>query len=34
VLVPTLAALLLLGTPFLHVRFNAPDARILPEDAP
>jgi len=34
VLVPTLAALLLLGTPFLHVRFNAPDARILPENAP
>jgi RND superfamily putative drug exporter len=34
VLVPTLAVLLLLGTPFLHVRFNAPDARILPEDAP
>ena len=34
VLVPTLAALLILGTPFLHVRFNAPDARILPEDAP
>ncbi|MEO5704746.1 MAG: MMPL family transporter, partial [Candidatus Limnocylindrales bacterium] len=23
-----------LGTPFLHVRFNAPDARILPENAP
>lgn len=34
VLVPTLAVLLLLGTPFLHVRFNAPDARILPENAP
>jgi len=34
VLVPTLALLLLLGTPFLHVRFNAPDARILPETAP
>ena len=34
VLVPTLAVLLLLGTPFLQVRFNAPDARILPEDAP
>ena len=31
---PTLALLLLLGTPFLHVRFNAPDARILPESAP
>jgi RND superfamily putative drug exporter len=34
VLVPTLAVLLVLGTPFLHVRFNAPDARILPESAP
>ena len=34
VLVPTLAVLLILGTPFLHVRFNAPDARILPENAP
>ncbi len=34
VLVPTLAVLLVLGTPFLHVRFNAPDARILPETAP
>ena len=34
VLVPTLAVLLALGTPFLHVTFNAPDARILPEDAP
>ena len=34
VLVPTLALLLALGTPFLHVRFNAPDARILPEAAP
>ncbi|HJP88061.1 MAG TPA: MMPL family transporter [Candidatus Limnocylindrales bacterium] len=34
VLVPTLGLLLVLGTPFLHVRFNAPDARILPEDAP
>ena len=34
VLVPTLALLLVLGTPFLHVRFNAPDARILPESAP
>jgi RND superfamily putative drug exporter len=31
VLVPTLAVLLLLGTPFLHVQFNAPDSRILPE---
>jgi RND superfamily putative drug exporter len=34
VLVPTLAALLLLGAPFLHVRFNAPDASILPETVP
>jgi RND superfamily putative drug exporter len=34
VLIPTLALLLALGTPFLHVRFNAPDARILPESAP
>ncbi len=34
VLVPTLALLLLLGTPFLHVQFNAPDARILPESVP
>jgi RND superfamily putative drug exporter len=34
VLVPTLALLLALGTPFLHVVFNAPDARILPESAP
>jgi RND superfamily putative drug exporter len=34
VLVPTLAVLLLLGSPFLHVRFNAPDARILPEHVP
>jgi putative drug exporter of the RND superfamily len=31
VLVPTLGVLLVLGTPFLHVRFNAPDERILPE---
>jgi RND superfamily putative drug exporter len=31
VLVPTLAVLMLLGAPFLHIRFNAPDARILPE---
>src|SRR5262245_31202379 len=34
VLVPTLALLLALGTPFLHVRFNAPDHRILPDVAP
>jgi putative drug exporter of the RND superfamily len=32
--VPTLAFLLLLGTPFLHVRFNAPDATILPPNVP
>ncbi|HJW22150.1 MAG TPA: MMPL family transporter [Candidatus Limnocylindrales bacterium] len=32
VLVPTLAVLVLLGAPFLHVRFNAPDFRILPEN--
>jgi RND superfamily putative drug exporter len=34
VLVPTLAALLVLGAPFLHVRFNAPDATILPASVP
>jgi RND superfamily putative drug exporter len=34
VLVPTLALLLALGTPFLSVRFNAPDASILPEGVP
>jgi len=34
VLVPTLALLLVLGTPFLHVQFNAPDSRILPESVP
>ena len=34
VLVPTLALLLALGTPFLHVQFNAPDSRILPESVP
>ena len=34
VLIPTLALLLLLGSPFLHVRFNAPDASILPPDVP
>ncbi len=32
--VPTLLVLLLLGTPFLHVRFNAPDATILPPSVP
>src|SRR6185436_10651004 len=30
VLIPTLLFLLVLGSPFLHVRFNAPDASILP----
>ena len=30
VLIPTLAFLLLLGSPFLHVRFNSPDASIPP----
>ena len=34
VLVPTLAFLLLLGSPFLHVRFNAPDSTILPPTVP
>jgi RND superfamily putative drug exporter len=34
VLLPTLAILLVLGSPFLHVRFNAPDASILPPDVP
>ena len=34
VLIPTLAALLILGAPFLHVRFNAPDATILPASVP
>jgi RND superfamily putative drug exporter len=34
VLIPTLAFLLILGTPFLHVRFNAPDASILPPNVP
>ena len=34
VLVPTLATLLVLGIPFLHVRFNAPDATILPASVP
>lgn len=34
VFVPTLAFLLLLGAPFLQVRFNAPDATILPPDVP
>jgi putative drug exporter of the RND superfamily len=34
VLVPTLTLLLVLGLPFLHVRFNAPDASILPASVP
>jgi RND superfamily putative drug exporter len=34
VLVPTLAFLLLLGAPFLHVRFNAPDSSVLPPSVP
>jgi RND superfamily putative drug exporter len=34
VLIPTLAFLLVLGIPFLHVRFNAPDASILPASVP
>ena len=34
VLVPTLAFLLILGSPFLHVRFNAPDSSVLPADVP
>jgi RND superfamily putative drug exporter len=33
-LIPTLALLLVLGSPFLHVRFNAPDASILPPGVP
>jgi RND superfamily putative drug exporter len=31
---PTLLILLILGLPFLHVRFNAPDATILPPGVP
>ncbi len=34
VIIPTLAFLLLLGSPFLHIRFNAPDATILPPEVP
>ena len=34
VLIPTLAFLLILGSPFLHVRFNAPDASVLPPGVP
>ena len=31
---PTLLLLIILGSPFLHVRFNAPDASILPPSVP
>src|SRR6266550_7645218 len=34
ILLPTLAVLLVLGSPFLHVRFNAPDSTILPASVP
>ncbi|MBA3308173.1 MAG: MMPL family transporter [Chloroflexi bacterium] len=34
VFLPTLGLLIVLGLPFLHVRFNAPDATILPPDVP
>ncbi len=34
VFLPTLGVLIVLGLPFLHVRFNAPDATILPPDVP
>ncbi len=34
VLVPTLGVLIVLGSPFLHVRFNAPDSTILPASVP
>jgi RND superfamily putative drug exporter len=34
VLLPTLGLLLVFGVPFLHVRFNAPDATILPRSVP
>jgi putative drug exporter of the RND superfamily len=34
VLLPTLAVLIVLGSPFLHVRFNAPDSTILPPSVP
>jgi RND superfamily putative drug exporter len=34
ILPPTLAVLLVLGSPFLHVRFNAPDSTILPASVP
>ena len=32
--VPVLTLLLLVGVPFLHVRFDAPDASILPQSTP
>ncbi|HET7029165.1 MAG TPA: MMPL family transporter [Candidatus Limnocylindrales bacterium] len=34
VLAPTLLTLIVLGSPFLHVRFNAPDSTILPPSVP
>ena len=34
VLIPTLGVLLILGSPFLHVRFNAPDSSVLPAYVP
>jgi RND superfamily putative drug exporter len=34
VLLPTLGLLLVLGYPFLHVRFNAPDSNVLPAHVP
>ena len=34
VFVPTLAILVVVGLPFLHARFNAPDASILPPSVP
>jgi RND superfamily putative drug exporter len=34
ILVPTLGVVLLLGSPFLHVRFNSPDSTILPASVP
>jgi len=34
VMLPTLAVILALGSPFLHVRFNAPDSSILPASVP
>jgi putative drug exporter of the RND superfamily len=34
VLLPTLGVLFILGAPFLHVRFNAPDSTILPAQVP